>query len=848
MDVDFELYRQDVTVSRRPPIRLSVIDVGPEIPLNTMVMVHGLGGYATQWRYQLRAFSDSNRCIAIDLRGHGHSDKPLTEYTVDEVVGDIDRVLAELGVDEPFVLMGHSFGGALATTFAHRYPERVKRLILTATACQFRLPFYTRAVLSLPTPVLNAIRPFVRRQISAPPVVLKRFYHNALNKWLGWGMMRALEMPVLVIRGERDLAFPRAAYEEVAKVIPLAEEVNVGVSKHMVILERRDAVERAVDRFLGLGHASWRSGDHQTELRAQLVEERPWLKAYEEGVPFTIAIPDRPLHTLLTSAARRFPNRPATIFMGRTLTYRQLERQANRLANALRGMGVDTGTRVMILMPNVPQWVIAFFGVLKAGGIVVSSSPVASAEEIIREVEDSGAQVLITLTRLCDLARTVAEETGIEHVIYTSVKDYLSWWQKALFTLARERRVGHRVSRPLRDRERTWVELMDGYHANPLEINIAPQNVALIQYTGGTTDNPKGVILSHQALVANAFQTRHWVPGLSEGRERVLCVVPFAHVYGMTAAMNVAITLGAAMVILPNFVTADVLKAIKRHKPTLFPGVPTMYVAINNFPGVRRYGLREIKACISGAAPLPVEVQETFEKLTRGRLVEGYGLTEAAPVTHANPLYGMRKVGTIGVPLPNTEAKVVHLATGESLLPGEIGELVVRGPQIMEGYWGQYEATESVLRGGWLYTGDVARMDPDGYFQIISRKKDIWYPRRDGEEPRPAFPRDVEEVIYEIPEIKEVAVVAVGNIPIAFVTTKRLIDSRTIINFCARRLPKELVPVLVVFVEDMPRSFVGKIIRRHLLDRIPEPQRKELDIISDRIDEMLDYPFDDRQQ
>lgn len=848
MDLDFELYRREVLVSHRPPVRLSVIDIAPEHPLHTIVMLHGFGGYAMQWKHQLRALADVNRCIAIDLRGHGRSDKPLSTYSVDEIIADIEAVLAALDVDEPFVLMGHSFGGALAITFAHRYPQRVLRLILTATAARYELPAYSRFLLRLPTPLLNILQPFVRQHISAPPAVLKRFAANALHRWNGRGMLRALEMPVLVIRGERDAVFPASAYEEVARLIPHAEEVNVGVSQHMVILERHDAVERAVDRFLGLGHASWRSGDREAELRAQLLAERPWLKVYDEGVPLTISIPDRPLPTLLESAARRFANRPATIFMGRTLTYRQINRQADRLANALRSMGVDTGTRVMILMPNLPQWVIAFYGVLKAGGIVVSASPVAPMEEIAREVRDSGARVLITLTRFAETARAVKERTELAHIIYTNVKDYLSWPQKVAFALLRERREGHRLPRPLLNGERLWVDLMRGYHANPLEVNIAPQNAAVIQYTGGTTDRPKGVILSHRALMANAFQTRHWIPSLREGRERVLCVVPFAHAYGLTAAMNCAIAMGAAMIILPTFITGEVLKAIKRHKPTLFPGVPTMYVAINNYPNVRRFGIRSIKACISGAAPLPVEVQEQFEKLTKGRLVEGYGLTEAGPVTHANPLFGARKIGTIGVPLPNTEARIVHLQTGEPLPPGQIGELVVRGPQIMDGYWNLHAETEQALRDGWLYTGDVARMDSEGYFQIVSRKKDIWYPARAEAEPQPAFPRDVEEVIYEIPNVQEAAVVAIANIPIAFVTVRQPCSPGTIGEYCARRLPPELVPRLVVIVDEMPKSFVGKIIRRHLLGKIPQRALQELDIVSDRIDAMLEYPFADEEE
>ena len=840
MDIDFDLYRHDVTVTTNPSVRLSVIDVAPDHSMNTVVMLHGFGGYALQWKYQLQALSESNRCIVPDLRGHGRSDKPISDYTVDEILHDLDSVLESLGVDEPIVLMGHSFGGALATTYAHRYPERVKRLILTATTGRYSLPFYTRLVLSLPTAVLNLVRPFIRRQISAPPLVLKRLWRNAMDRWNGWGMMRSLEMPVLVIRGDRDVVFPTADFEQVARVIPTAEEVNVGVSAHMVILERRDAVERAIDRFLGLGHASWRSGDHEGQLRAQLVAERPWLTSYEDSVPFTISIPNRPLSTLLSSAARRFGRRPAVIFGGTTLSYRDLEHEANRLANALRGMGVDTGTRVMLVLPNTPQWIIAFYGILKAGGTVVAASPAADEAEILREIKETDATILITLNRNQDMAKRVHVEALLEHIIYTGVTDYLAPLGRLV---AQMQGKSVAVHGDLASEEREWLKLVGDYKANPLDVKIDPEWTAAIQYTGGTTDAPKGVMLSHTAMMANTFQTRHWVTGAKEGTERVLAVVPFAHSYGMTAAMNVAIAMGAAMITLPRFNTQEVLQTIRRQKPTIFPGVPTMYVAINNFPNVRRYNLRSIRHCISGAAPLPVEVQETFEKLTKARLVEGYGQTEAAPVTHANPLHGVRKVGSIGIPLPNTESRIVHLATGEPVEPGEVGEIVVRGPQVMQGYLGLPDETAAALRDGWLFTGDVGRMDHDGYYQVISRKKEVWYPERDDGVQQPAFPRDVEEVIYEIPEVKEAAVVGLERLAIAFVTTNRSLDSKTVLRYCERRLPPELVPSLVIFVDEMPRSLVGKIIRRHLLNHIPEPQRRELDIVSDRIDGMLDYPF-----
>ncbi len=842
MDVDFELYRQDVAVSKHPAIHLSVIDVLPERPLNTVVMLHGFGGNAMQWQYQLRTLADMNRCVAVDLRGHGRSDKPLTDYSVDEMVEDIRAVLRELNITEPVVLMGHSFGGALATEFAHRYPDQVKKLVLAATTGKFDLPVYSATLLALPIPVLSVLRPLFRGSISSTPAVLKRYYNNAMQKWVGWDVMQELKMPVLVLRGDRDFLFPEADFDRVAQTIPQAEEVNLGVSAHMVILERHDAVDRAVQRFVGTGSETWRADAQHVQDRARFLAERPWLKAYDDGVPHTLSLPQRPLQTLLTSAARRFPFRPATIFMNRVLTYRQIDRQSNRLANALRGMEVDKGVRVMILMPNLPQWVIAFYGVLKAGATAVALSPISPVEELVREARDCDAKVLITITKFSDAARTVLDQSEVEHVVYTNVKDYLAWWQKILFTVFRETREGHRPPSPLRQSERRWVDLMRGYRPNPVQVSVTPDSLAAIQYTGGTMDVPKGVMLSHRALFANAFQARHWLPGMKEGRERMMCAIPFAHAYGLTGAMNTSIAMGAAMIIVPNFVTAEVLNTIRRYKPSLFPGVPTMYVAINNFPGVRRFNIRSIRACISGAAPLPVEVQEAFEKLTRGRLVEGYGLTEAGPITHGNPMFGARKIGTIGVPFPNTEAKIVDLRTGKPVPHGEIGELVVRGPQVMDGYWRNEAATSEALKDGWLYTGDVARMDADGYFQIISRKKEMWYPERADKEPYPAFPRDVEEVIYEIPEVKEVAVVGVANFPLAFVTTNKVVDANTIIGYCGRRLPKELVPVLVVFVDDLPKSFVGKVLRRNLLAKIPDNQRRELSIISDQIDAMLDYP------
>jgi long-chain acyl-CoA synthetase len=352
-------------------------------------------------------------------------------------------------------------------------------------------------------------------------------------------------------------------------------------------------------------------------------------------------------------------------------------------------------------------------------------------------------------------------------------------------------------------------------------VDVNPEDLAVIIYTGGTTAQSKGVMLSHRNLVANALQTRHWLPEAVEGRERFLCVVPFFHSYGLTAALNVPVSVGAAMILKPQFQILDVLKTIRKHRPTIFPGSPSMYVAINSFRGVRKYGIGSIKACISGSAPLPVEVQESFEKLTKGHLVEGYGLTEASPITHANPLSEHRKVGSIGIPLPSTEAKIVDLKHREKEVKvGQIGELAVRGPQVMMGYWRDPKATSEVLTAeGWLLTGDVAQADAEGYFRIIARKADMWYASR-SKPAQPAFPRDVEEVIYEIPQIKEVAVVGIAGHPFAFVIAGRERPTpAAVISYCKRRLPPHLVPRFVIFMDDFPRTFIGKVLRRELAKR-----------------------------
>ena len=834
MDVDIELYRREVRISTHPLVRLSVIDIAPERPARTMVFIHGYGGNCTQWHYQLRHFSDDSRVIALDLRGHGLSDKPHSDYTMQEIVGDIDAALNALGVTEPFVLLGHSYGGAIVTEYAVAHPERVARLVLIAAAGEYIIAVTTRFALRLPLFMMGIIHAlYTHKFLSSTPQVMKTLYENNFSKWKGWDLFRQLTMPVLVIRGNRDNVLPREAVEGVARAIPNAEDVDMGASAHMVMLERREAVNRAIERFLEgkkESKKSRRDDPPAEDPRDRLRRERPWLNHYDPGVPHTIGVPPVPMHRLLRRAARRFPLKTAIIFEGNRLSYRRLNRESSRFANFLSSLGVGRGDRVLLLLPNLPQSVIAYFGAMKLGAVVVFTTPLSEPQELARQVRESNAKVLVTLTRLAEVARTVKGQTQLRHVIFTNVKDYLPEPKRTLFTFLREAKEGHRLPFPLEPGLHLLSTELYKFGPHVPEIEVQPNDPALIQFTSGTTAQPKAVMLSYHNLVANALQTRHWVPQMRDGKETFLSVLPFSHVYGMTAAMNVPVTLAATMVILPTFVTAEVLKAIKAYRPTLFPGVPTMYTALNAFPGVRKFNIDSIKACISGAAPLPTEVQEAFEKLTKGRLVEGYGLTEATTATHANPVYGRRKVGTVGLPLPSTEAKIIDLATGQDLPPGQLGELAVRGPQVMLGYLdesvskdgpGARPSREWITEDGWLLTGDIARMDEDGYVEVVARKREMILA---GE--YQVYPRDVEEVLYEHPKVKEVAVVGVSAAESPTQRVKAFVVPRDgatlttdeLLALCKRRLEDYAVPWQIEFREELPHSFVGKVIRRLLVE------------------------------
>ncbi len=825
MAIDVDLYRRNIKLpnlqrGKDEGVTLSAIDAGPRDALRTIVFLHGFGGRAAYWSYQIEHFSADNRVIALDLRGHGLSDAPHTRYTVEELTEDLCRALEALEVPEKFTLIAHSFGGAIASYFMSKYPGRVEKLVMIASAVRFNLRWTGRTLLRMPTPVLQVVRqvvPIARRY--PPSHVVNAWNRNSLSPWDGTEYLKRINVPALVILGHRDLLFRQEAYKEVATLIPGATEVVIPVSAHQVMVERPDAVNRAIERFLGPAPKGVERTRRREENQA-LEQARPWLKFYDSRTPYRIDPPFAPVQRALELAARRYPNRPALIFYDQPMTYRTLERHSNRFAHGLRKLGLKAGDRVLILLPNTPQALIAYYGTLKAGGVAVFSNPLFSQEELLGQIKDSGATIAVCLSLFYRTVKAVADEGGLKSIVVTSFKEYLSLKDRLLFQILREKQEGHQMPRA-GGMVYTFAGLLRRGNST---IPDPPPNVgdlAVIQYTSGTTGAPSGIMLTHSNLAANAFQVRHTLTEARPGEERMLAVLPFSHSYGLTSCLNLAPVLGATLVLLPNFVTREVLEAIARYHPTIFPGVPQMYLNIANFPGVRKYGIASVRYCVSGGSPLPVEVQEAFEKLTKGRLVEGYGLTEASPVTHANPLTGRRKSGSIGIPLPDTEAKIVDIKTGEDAPIGQPGELLVRGPQVMRGYWNRPEETARVLEGGWLHTGDIARMDEDGYFYIIDRKKDMILAGDYN-----VYPRDIEEVLYEHPKVLDVAVVGVPpgaehHKVKAYVVLRpgERASAEELIELCRQRLEAYKVPAAIEFLPELPRNFIGKVLRRLLAER-----------------------------
>ena len=553
------------------------------------------------------------------------------------------------------------------------------------------------------------------------------------------------------------------------------------------------------------------------------MEDRPWSKRYDEGVPYSIDYPKVPLHHFLEESARKYPNTPCTIFKGAKITYGEMNELTDRLAAGLAEIGIKKGDRIGLFMPNTPQFVMAYFAILKIGGVVVATNPLYSAREIEHQLNDAGVEIMLVMSNFYNLIKKVQPKTKLRTLIVTNLKEALPPILAFLFSLTKEKKGGFRVQLEEGD---VWMQDLINRHKpeDRPKIEISPDDVALFQYSGGTTGTSKGAIALHRNLVANSLQIRYWMVSAEEGKETVLMAIPLFHVYGMVAGMLFAIRSGASMVMIPNpRDLKDLLESIQKYKTTIFPGVPTMYNAINNNADVLagKYNLSTIKACISGSAPLLRETKEKFEALTGGKVFEGYGLSEAPTATHCNPLLGENRTGSIGLPLPDVDARIVSLDDEVTELSvGEVGELIVKGPQVFKGYHNMPTETENALRDGWLHTGDIARQDEEGYFYIVDRKKELIKPGG-----YQVWPREVEEIIATNPKVKEVAVAGIpdpyrGETVKAWVVLKpgEAMTEDELKEYCKDKMAKFKIPTHVEFREgELPKTTVGKILRRELV-------------------------------
>lgn len=552
------------------------------------------------------------------------------------------------------------------------------------------------------------------------------------------------------------------------------------------------------------------------------MQERRWHRSYDEGVPPSLDYDPLTIPDLLNRAAERYPDRTALVFRNGRLTYAQLEDQVDRLSTALHVLGVEKGGRVAIHLPNLPQTVIAYFGVLRAGGIAVMTNPLYTAPEIEHQWNDAGATVAITLDALYERRLKPAREAlPIRHYIVASIPEYLrfplNWLARFKLSRMDPPKVAKVESAPDVHHFRSLVE---GTGRNPPPVQLGLDEIAMLQYTGGTTGVSKGAMLTHRNISCNAQQLAGWNRGVELGGEILLSVLPFFHIYGLTVSLVFPVYVGATMIVMPDpRDTEGVLDNVVKHQVTLFPAVPAMYIAINEHPGIGTYDLSSVKICNSGSAPLPVDVLQRFEELTGARIAEGYGLTEASPVTHSNPVFGQRKTGSIGVPMPDTDSRIVDLDDGTTeVAVGEEGELTIRGPQVMKGYWKRADETASTIRDDWLYTGDIARMDEDGYHYIVGRVKDMILASGYN-----IYPDEIDRVLSAHPAVLESATIGVpdekrGETVKSFVVRKpgAAVSQEDLIAYCRENLAAYKIPRIMEFRDELPKSTVLKVLRREL--------------------------------
>ncbi|KYK36485.1 MAG: long-chain fatty acid--CoA ligase [Theionarchaea archaeon DG-70-1] len=547
--------------------------------------------------------------------------------------------------------------------------------------------------------------------------------------------------------------------------------------------------------------------------------EKIWLKNYPEEVPESVEYPEVPMHYYLDEAASEYPDKVSMIFVDKKITYKQFREDVLRLAQALLDLGIKKGDRVSVFMPNCPQAVISYFAVLKIGGIVVESNPIYVERELEYQLTDAGVETVVTLDMkmLYPKVKAVRDKTEVKTVIVSSLKEYLPFPKNVLYPVAKRKDV---VKVEREKGVYFFKELLQKYPPEEVQAEVNPDDCAVLLYTGGTTGVPKGVMLTHKNLVSNCVQGIKWLYEAEYANEVVMAALPVFHSFGHTCCMNFSVYAACTLILIPDpRNTKDILRNVENHKATMVPGVPAMYVNMLNYPRMKDYDLSSVKYCFSGAAPMPVEVLEEFERVTGGLILEGFGMTETSPVTHINPMVGERKVGSIGMPIPDTLAKVVDVETGEiELAAGEVGELIVKGPQVMKGYWNSPQETGEVLKNGWMYTGDLATMDEDGFFFIVGRKKDMIISSGFN-----VYPREIEEVLFEHPAVKEASVIGVphkkrGETVKAFIVLREgeIATAEEIRQFCKKNLAAYKVPTFVEFRKKLPKTMVGKVLRREL--------------------------------
>lgn len=533
---------------------------------------------------------------------------------------------------------------------------------------------------------------------------------------------------------------------------------------------------------------------------------KPWLSHYDEGVPKEIALPNISLVDLFKKAVAYYGRSVCTIYEDHILTYQEIDESSDSVARYLLANGLKKGDRVGVILPNTPAFVISYYGILKAGGVVMALNPACRPNEIKIQALESGIRFIIVPGNAYKLVKSIRSETPIEKMVV----------------------VGGGVDHAADD-DLSWQELHDDYqNGDPVHRQIKPEDPAVFQYSGGTTGKPKCAIGLHRNLIANVHQFSHWLVNTTPGKETILVAIPLYHVYGMVLGMNLAVMLGAGMILIPNPRDMDsLLGAAEQYQATIFPGVPNLYASINQYPPVinGEYDLSSIKACISGSTTLPLKVKQEFEALTNGHLVEGYGLSEAPTATHCNPILGENRDGSIGLPLPNVDCRIVDLETGtKEMEVGEAGELIIKGPQVMVGYHRQPVETLHTLRDGWLFTGDVARMDEDGYFYLVDRKKDVI--KVGGFQ---VWPNEIEAVLMQHPKVHEAAVAGVRTedgqeAAKAWIVLKEGETSNPgeLRDFCKDFLTGYKVPKYITFRDSLPRTAMGKVLRRVLASATDE--------------------------